>query len=187
MNAERPVNLRFPVILLTTFLLIWGVILARNFLYPLTFGLLFSYLLYPPANFLEKNRVPRILAILISILGALIVVAAIFFVFYKQLTSLFEDFASLKRSANNNIESLQNNLEAWLGLQDNRIEQFLKTQVNQFFGAGNTGLQQIFSATTGTIFRILILPVYIFLFLFYRTKFAYFILKIVFPKNFIHS
>jgi predicted PurR-regulated permease PerM len=46
-----------------------------------------------------------------------------------------------------------------------------------------TQSEKIFSATTGTIFTVLMQPVYIFLFLYYRTKFAYFILKITGRKN----
>jgi predicted PurR-regulated permease PerM len=46
-----------------------------------------------------------------------------------------------------------------------------------------TQSEKIFSATTGTIFVILMQPVFVFLFLYYRTKFAYFILKVVGRQN----
>ncbi len=170
-------SLRIALFLLITILFLYGIIMARNFLYPIAFGALFSYLLYPVVNYLEKNRIFRILAILIGIILALAVIGGIFLIFYQQLSNMFEDIESLKQSANKNIESLQTNLEDFLGLEDDRVEQFLKNEVNRIFQSAN--LNQIFSATTGTLVRILILPVYVFLFLFYRTKFAYFILKIV--------
>ncbi len=173
--------LRITLFLLLTILFIYGIIVARNFLYPVAFGALFCYLLYPLVNFLEKNNIPRILAILIGILLALAVIGGIFLLFYQQLSNMFEDIESLKQSANENIESLQTNLENFLGLEDDRVEQFLKNEVNQIFR--NANINRIFSATTGTIARILILPVYVFLFLFYRTKFAYFILKMVKKEN----
>ncbi|MDZ7738276.1 MAG: hypothetical protein U5K32_04215 [Bacteroidales bacterium] len=48
----------------------------------------------------------------------------------------------------------------------------------------NNGIPGGFSPRKiGSRFRILILPVYIFLFLYYRTKFAYFILKMVKKKD----
>jgi len=92
---------------------------------------------------------------------------------------MFDDFESLKERATANIENFQDNLNKQLGLSDNTIEETLKKQVDFFFGAEGGGLREIFSATTGTLFRLFILPVYVFLFLFYRTKFAYFILKVV--------
>jgi predicted PurR-regulated permease PerM len=160
--------------------LIAGIIFAREFLYPLAFGALFCYLLYPFTNFMEKWGIPRILAILISLITAMLLVTVIVYIFYYQLTTLFADFEQLKSQANRNIELLQKNLEDLLGMQDNRIEQFLKGLIENFFDPETEGgFSKVFSATAGTIFRIAVLPVYVFLFLYYRTKFAFFILKIV--------
>jgi len=176
---------KFAVWLIALVLFTFAMIKARNFLYPITLGLLLAYLLYPLSNLMEKNRFPRILAILLSIIVGVIVIGGIFSFFYAQLTTLFEDFDTLKKSANRNIETFQQNLSELFGIDNNRVEIFLKEQVGQFFQFSSEGMQKIFSATTGTIFRIGILPVYVFLFLYYRTKFAYFILKKV-HKNFEH-
>ena len=174
-------SLRLALFLLNTILFIYAIIVARNFLYPIAFGALFSYLLFPIVNLLEKNGFPRILAILLAILLALSVIGGIFLVFYSQLSTMFEDLNALKKTANANIESLQTSLENFLGLADDRVERFLKDQVNQILRSEN--INRIFSATTGTLLRIIILPVYVFLFLYYRTKFAYFILKMVKSEN----
>lgn len=178
MKSLKPL-IRISLLLLMIILFIYGVIAAKQFLFPLAIGAMFAYLLFPIANFLEKHRFPRILAILTSIAFALVIIGVIVFLFYRQLTKMFADFDALKESANTNIELLQHNLENLLGLQDNRLEQFLKTQVDQFFQGNGGELGKAFSTTTGTILRIVLLPIYVFLFLYYRTKFAYFILKIV--------
>ncbi|MGC9342667.1 MAG: AI-2E family transporter [Bacteroidales bacterium] len=170
---------KIALFLLITIFLIYGLIQARQILYPLAFGGLIAYLLYPLVNYLEKNRFPRILAILVGIIFALMVLAGIFLLFYNQLGNMFDDFDALKDRAISNIENFQHTINEKLGLSDNLIERTLKKQVEFFFGAEGGGLREIFSTTTGTIFRLVILPVYVFLFLFYRTKFAYFILKVV--------
>ncbi len=169
---------RIAYSLLSITLLVYGLIMAKNFLYPIAFGALFAYLLFPLANYLELKGVHRVLSILISIILALAIITLIFFLFYRQLMHMFDNFGELQQYANRNIENLQNNLESMLGLKDNRIEEFLKQQVNYFFSNEGGDFKQLFSSTTGAIARLVILPVYVFLFLFYRTKFAYFILKI---------
>ncbi|MGW8316621.1 MAG: AI-2E family transporter, partial [Bacteroidales bacterium] len=178
MKSLKPL-IRSSLFLLTIILFVYGIIAAKQFLFPLAIGAMFAYLLYPIANYLEKHRFPRILAVLASIAFALIIIGVIFFLFYRQMSNMFADFDALKENANTNIELLQHNLENLLGLQDNRLEQFLKTQVDQFFQGNSGGLGKAFSTTTGTILKLILLPVYVFLFLYYRTKFAYFILKIV--------
>jgi predicted PurR-regulated permease PerM len=175
--------LKTGTILIIVFLLVFGIIQAKLFLYPIVFALLIAYLLYPLANFLEKKHFPRILAILSSIFLALLIVIIVFSFLYMKLTNMFDDSIALNKVANENIESLLNYINNTFGIENKRIEDFLKQIVNQFFSAAGGGFNKVFSATAGTIFRILILPVYVFLFLFYRTKFAYFILKIAGKKN----
>ena len=60
-----------------------------------------------------------------------------------------------------------------------RLKNFL---INNIFDLGSRS-EKIFAATTGTIFALFMQPVYVFLFLYYRTKFAYFYLKIVGRDN----
>ncbi len=74
---------------------------------------------------------------------------------------------------------MQHYIESEFGIPAERFKNFL---VSQIFDIG-TQSEKIFSATTGTIFVILMQPVYVFLFLYYRTKFAYFFLKIVGRQN----
>jgi len=180
-NLARPASLALFLIIITVG--IYAVVQAKDFLYPLAFGTLFSYLLFPPANFLEKKGFPRILAIITVLLGALFIIAVIFFLFYRQLQGLLNNFDSLKTNAGKNIELLQNQISNWFGIKDNGLEIFLKKQVDQFFGGDMNGVGKAFTATTGTVFRIIILPIYVFLLLYYRTKFAYFILKLVDRKS----
>ena len=182
MKSLKPL-IRLALYLLITVLFVYGIIAAKQFLYPMVFGLLFAYLLYPVVNFLEKKGIPRIVANLISIILTLAIIAVLVFFIYKQFSRMFEDFSTFRKTAISNVELLQSSLENWLGLNDNKVEQFLKEQVNFFFSRENGGFNKIFSATTGTVFKLVLLPIYVFLFLYYRTKFAYFILKIVKKKN----
>lgn len=173
-------SIRFiALFLLILILSIYAIVQAKEFLYPLAFATLFSYLLFPPTNFLEKKGFPRILAIITVLFAALLIVAIIFFLFYTQLLGLLDNFESLKTTASKNIELLQNHISRWFGIKDNGLEIFLKHQVDQFFGSEINGVGKVFTATTGTVFRVVLLPIYVFLLLYYRTKFAYFILKLV--------
>lgn len=169
--------------LLIPILFLYGVIAAKQFLYPLVFAALFAYLLYPFVNYLEKKSIPRIVAILLALILTILVIGMIFFVTYLQMRNIFEDFETLKQSANRNIELLNDTIETLPGLKNHTLEEFLKERINQFFENSNSFLSKVFSTTTGTIFKLVLLPIYTFLILYYRTKFAYFILKLVRKKN----
>jgi len=170
---------RFSFFLLAIILTLFVLIQAKLFLYPLALAVLFAYLLYPIANFLEKHRVPRLLAIFVSVIIFLAIVGGAVLLVYKRVIGFMGDFPGFRDKALNNIDILQNQLNLLFGNIDVNIMAFLKTRVSGLFDASNDFMNRAFAATTGTIFRLAILPILIFMFLYYRTKFAYFILKLV--------
>lgn len=166
---------QFAFFVVSTFLLLYGIILAKEFLYPITFGILLSYLLYPIANFLEKKGLPRILAILISIIIAAIIITAITIFIIKRINAFSDDLPLFREKAIQNIKLLEKAIKNSIGIPGYFTDEFINRRIFDL----STISEEVFSATTGTLFAILIQPVYVFLFLYYRTKFAYFILKIV--------
>jgi predicted PurR-regulated permease PerM len=68
------------------------------------------------------------------------------------------------------------------GMDRSQAKKLIQQQSANFVESSGEYFRNIFSATTTTAVAIGLLPVYVFLFLYYRTKFAYFLLKIV-PHN----
>ena len=89
MKRKYPFGFRLTYMLLSIILLIYGLILAKDFLYPLAFGILLSYLLYPIVNFLEKKGTPRILAILAGIFFGIFVVVFIGVFVFKRISLVY--------------------------------------------------------------------------------------------------
>jgi predicted PurR-regulated permease PerM len=179
MDNRFPRYVRLPFLLITMILFMYVIIQAKQFLYPLAFGVFLAYLLFPVVNFLEKHDVPRILSIIV---GLVIIIAIIYgagFFIFRRIGTLVEDMPSLKKQALSNVDVFIQSIQTTFGIKDNKLEVFLKDTVNGMFQTGNQEFKQMFVHTTGTLIKILLLPVYVFLFLYYRTKFSYFILKMV--------
>jgi predicted PurR-regulated permease PerM len=174
-----PLSARISFVLLSVILFLYAVIAAREFLYPIVLGILFGYLLIPVAQFLEKYRFPRIAANLMSILLLLIVATTAIILIYKQAGGLVEDIPLYKQRALANIDKVEELIENKFGVSDLRLVEYLRVWTASLFETGNTVVNRAFASTAGTVFRIGLLPVYIFLFLYYRTKLATFILQMV--------
>jgi len=172
-------GLRLTYFLLSILLLIYGLVIAKDFLYPLAFGILLSYLIYPIVNYLEKKGMPRIFSILIPIVIGLILFIFLAIFILKRVSLFMDELPLFRAKAIEHIEQMQRFIESEYGLPAERIKNFLITRILDI----GTQSEKIFSTTTGTIFVILMQPVYVFLFLYYRTKFAYFFLKIVGRQN----
>jgi predicted PurR-regulated permease PerM len=176
---NKIVGIRLSFFLLAVILLLYGLVMARDFLYPLTFAVLISYLLYPIVNYLEKKGIPRILSILIPILIAITLVVFVAIFVLKRINLFLDDLPYFKEKAIEHINEIQQFVESNLGISAERFKNFL---LSQLFDLGDKS-GKLFTATTGTLFVILMQPVFVFLFLYYRTKFAYFILDVSGHKN----
>jgi predicted PurR-regulated permease PerM len=84
-----------------------------------------------------------------------------------------------REKAVQHIDDVQNYLKENYNISSTRFRNLLLS------GLFNLEEQsgKIFQTTAGTAFAILMQPVFVFLFLFYRTKFAYFILQLAGSKN----
>ena len=179
-KAEKGILLarQLTFVFLSITLFIYGLIAARNFLFPIAFSFLLGYLLFPVANWFEKKKVPRILANLIIIISSLGILSAIFIIAYRTIFPLAIDLPELTDKAIENLSSMMGSIGNYLGFNQNDTEELIRGQISSLFEAGSEQFQALFTATTSTIVAIGLLPVYLFLTLYYRTKFMYFLLKI---------
>ncbi|MFT2009446.1 AI-2E family transporter [Pontibacter sp. 13R65] len=167
--------------LLFLIMLVYVLVEAREFLYPIFMAILFAYLLYPVVKWLEKWRVPRIIATLLTILVAMALLAFVMVLLYKQLAMFLDDFPALQEKALENLDKLQHALDRKFGDENESNEHWLRKQVSgalEFSGGVLTG---VLLAITGTVTKFGLMPVYIFLILYYRNKFENFILRLTPP------
>ncbi|HYX08982.1 MAG TPA: AI-2E family transporter, partial [Bacteroidales bacterium] len=82
------------------------VYLGRNILIPLVFGGIFSLLLYPVCNFLEKHRIPRIISIIISYILVFLIIAGIIAFFSSQVINLFDDIKDFGKTLTKLLDKL---------------------------------------------------------------------------------
>ncbi len=184
-KAEKRIFLaqKMTYILLAIILFLYGLIAVRNFLYPIAFGFLLAYLLLPIACWLEQKGLPRILANFVTIIGVLgLLVSGILFA-YSKLVPMAGELPALVDAAIKNLSDMIARIGEYLGFEKETTQKLIQDQVSDFLEKGGEYISDIFGATASTAVAFGLLPVYIFLFLYYRTKFAYFLLKIVPPTR----
>ncbi|MDX5438334.1 MAG: AI-2E family transporter, partial [Pontibacter sp.] len=121
---------------LLTFTLLFGILLvfilveAREFLYPIFMAVLFSYLLYPVEKKMETWGLPRILANFITVIMAMGVLAGVLILLYKQLSVFIDDFPALQDKALNNLDRLQRRIDVRFGDTNPENKHWLSCQVS---------------------------------------------------------
>lgn len=175
---EYPVALRYLIRLLLIFALVAGLILAKTLLVPLLLSVLFAYLLYPSAEKFEQQNIPRIATNFLLIIGSIIFVAGLGFLFAILISSFTQDFPEIKNELGKNFADFQQSVGNIFGVSESQQKEMIKNLQNpaQFVG-------KFFTATANTILTIGLIPVYTFLLLFYRNKFRKFISKLATPSQ----
>ncbi len=178
-TLKLPLILRLTIILLFLWLSYFILTEFRNYLYPLTLGGLFAYLLYPVAGFLERRGMHRIFANILSILLGIAVVSGVVFFIYKQMGLFLEDLPSLQLIASRNINNIFRHLTQLTGVETPQLKEQFKVFAGNLLSLSGDNFKNTFGATFQTVFSVGIMPVYIFFLLFYRNKFYDFILMVV--------
>ncbi len=169
----------FALKLLGLVLLVVSLRKLDDVLLPLLFAALFAFLLVPIVRRLEGWRVPRWLAILLSILLLAGLLTGLIWVVASQLMSFTQEWDHIQERLVTQYEVLRNSLAQQFGLQlpDKRV----------LLHNGLTGLRERGSliansaaSTTSSVLEVLsLVPIYVFCFLFYRDHFRQFIYRFV--------
>jgi predicted PurR-regulated permease PerM len=169
---------RFAVILLAVVFFFYGIIAARTLLYPVVMSVLFAFLLFPFANFLEKRGIARIASIFVVVFVASGFVIGLSYVLYSQIGFLIRELPELKAHARDNISQITQPLSSNIGVTPEQFRQWMNEQINIFFAEEGIFFTTIFPSTTGTLIGVALMPSYIFLFLYYRDKFYNFVMMV---------
>lgn len=169
---------KINLILLLFFLLFAGLYFARSFLVPLTFGAIFAMVMIPLSKRLENLGLHRALAALACLLVLLAVFSGLVALLSSQVASFSEDMTVIERQVNRQMEESQRFIEKKLGIPYESQEKMIKEQTS-----GKNSLTSIAAGLLGSFTKVLIngllVMIYLYLFIYYRTRFKKFILKLV--------
>lgn len=155
---------------------------GQDIIIPLVFAGMISILLNPVILFLCRKKIPRVIAILLSLIVTMILIAAIFYFFISQISLFSESFPLFKQK----FLIFFNDAERWISHTFNvsrwKVDAWVTKTQKQSMDNGTV----VIGKTVGTISDVLttfvIMPVYIFMMIFYKPLLLEFISKL-FPKE----
>jgi len=173
-SLRRPVNL-----LLLFFLVIAGLYFARPFLVPVCFGGLLAMLFLPASRWLESKSLPRSLAILLCILLFVSICAGIIWLISWQVTDFTSEVSHIEQQVRDMIKELKEYINKNFGISSSQQDQLLNSQKEGGANAVQGILSNVASVVMSFLVDFILVLVYIFLFMYYRTHIKKFILQLV--------
>src|SRR3954468_10953927 len=98
MNQSWPFYARLALILFTIFLVLYGIHIGQDILLPFCFAFLIAILLQPLEKFFRRLKIPRVIAILLTILTAFIFLSSLITFISHQISSFVNDVPSIEKN-----------------------------------------------------------------------------------------
>lgn len=168
----------YTYVLAAIILTIYSMIVAKSLIQPLLFSLFFSILLSPICGWLEEKKVPRYLSVPITITGGVLVLVAIGFFFYSQLTDFAGDTDIYRERFQEIAANLQLFLENRLGIEQAIDIEMILNSVQEFIRDNTATLTSGIAGAASALTSIFLVPVFMFFMLIYRDFLKQFFMKL---------
>ena len=181
--APLPLTVKRSIELLGLSFVLLALNYASGIFAPLLMAFFLSILVLPIFRFLFRHRWPEMLAIFISLMVILLFMAAIVWFFSAQLSALLSDFPAIKK----NVIAHLNTLSAWINKKAHFSTEAQTSLINEQsekllnFAGGLLGSTA--SSLTSLLAFFGLIPIYIFLILFYRKLLVQFIFSWFNPSD----
>ena len=179
---QLPVTVRRSIELAGLFIVGMIIVAGRMVIFPLLTAVYLSIVLLPCVRFFRRRKLPEAISIVLSLFVLFISLGAIIWFFSAQVSRLIADFPEIKE----NVMLHLNDLSSWINSKTNfsteKQLQILRDQSGNVLNNAGAMISGAATSLTSVFIFIGLLPIYIFLTLFYRNLLARFIF-LWFPKE----
>ena len=189
LQHQAPAEIKQSPVVHYTFLLIGLTLLVYvlhtldSILLPILFAALLSVLLLPLAARLERWKLPRVWAIVFTLLIVIAALMAMFYGFGSQIASLRSELPKLESRSVLYFDQAQQWASQRFGYQPLSKEQLIDQSMSSFKSSAGGYLGSTLSTTAGILSVTTLVPIYIFCFLYYRDHMRQFLFRFVSPNK----
>jgi predicted PurR-regulated permease PerM len=155
--------------------------LGNDILFPIILAFIFGVLIRPIDAFLQRKwHFPKLLSVIMTVAIAVIIFAGIMLLLGFQLKEFFSDLPTLEKNMMKVIHDIADWISKTFDISNVKQEKIVK---ENFMKGGNMFSMESFGSITGALVNFILVPLYLFLFLFYRELLLGFLMKLVPAKS----
>lgn len=174
LEAGYPFYIKAPLVIIGLYLFFLIASLLQDVLVPFAFAGLIAILLNPVYAFLESKRINKILAIILTILLAVLVVAGIMFFLSAQIAQFGEMLPQLESK----FFTLLHEAQAWITEQFGVSVAKQTSMVKDAMNDSKAFVGKTLNTVVGMLTFLVLIPLYVFLLLFYKPLLLNFIFEV---------
>ena len=177
-GEQTPFYQRLSLTLLSLGIIAAAVVLGKDVLLPLLFATLLATLLLPITNYFVRKGMPRILSIGLPVLLTLIVTAGLIYFLSIQIINFLDDAPELNKKLTQVGTSAQKWVNQHIHITVRKQNEYIQETVEGIKDNSPKLVGVTFGSITGIVAYIILLPIYTFLMLYYRTHIKTFLIGV---------
>ncbi|HRH59576.1 MAG TPA: AI-2E family transporter [Chitinophagaceae bacterium] len=183
MPTSTPLYVKITCILLILGLIFFTFFIAQDIILPLGFSFLIAVLLYPLEKLFARIRIPRVLCILLSLVIATVVIAGIIMFLSYQLSSFIDDLPAIKKNLTDFFSNTQNWIDNTFHVSKQQQNQVISDAQKDGMGNAKDVAGTTLGVLTSSLGTLILVPIYTFLFMYYRNHLIMFTIKMFDDKH----
>jgi Predicted permease len=164
--------------ILGVFLFFYILYIGGPILLPLMYAGILSILLNPLVNLLCRWGMPRVLAIFISVLVMLLIISSLIYFIVDQVTRFTDTLPVLQQKFNHFLSETSEWISGTFEIPRQRVDTWINDLKNKEINASGALVGQTIITLTSILKLVFLIPVYVFMILFYKPLLLDFIGKL---------
>ena len=167
-KATLPLIQRFSYFLIGLSALLALLYIAQGILIPLVFAFIVAILLHPVVNFFIRHRINRIVAISFTLLLMVLFIAAFVALIYSQAVSFSDSWPVLVQRFTDILNDAISYTSTYLNVRPALIHEWITKTQHELLNFNGALIGQTLSNVGSIVAALILIPVYIFVILYYQ-------------------
>ena len=181
-EAAIPFYAKATIFLIGLFALMAMLYIAQGIIVPIVFAVIISVLLQPAVNFFARHHVNRIIAIIVTLFLAFSIIVSVGALIISQATRFSESWPLLVEKFTLTLDQVVAWISSYFDINPKIVDQWISKTKTELINNSSAVIGQTIVNVGSAVVVTLLVPVYVFMILFYQPLLLDFIRKL-FAKN----
>lgn len=182
-EIQIPRFVRTILILVGSFVFITILYIAQRIIVPIVFATIIAIVLHPAVNWLTRKKITRIIAIAIVFFIAFLVIASFGLLLIKQVQRVSESWPTLADRFNTLINQNITDAAVRYDIDPQKIHDWISTAKQDLIDRSRAAIGQTLAIIGNALVILFLIPVYVFMILYYHPLIHDFIFKLFSESN----
>ena len=175
---ELPFYAKASLLCVGTYVLISMLSIAQGIIVPLIFGIIIATVLHPIVNLFVRMKINRVIAIIITLLLSVIVIAAFGTFVFSQMSLFSESWPIFVEKFSNFFNQAIHWAPGYFDISAHKLNAWIEQTKDELLNSSQAAIGQTLLSVGNTLVVIFLIPVYVFMILFYQPLLLDFIFKL---------